>query len=734
MRIWNFTKRYCIRNYSTTNYNHKLLSSSNEFTIALANRLSTNDHMIWFKNIINIPHLSHSQLQIAFNSFLSFLSNSNHPISLIHDIFHLLPSQFNITPDLKNHTILLHSYYRANLHSQSLLLFDSILKLGLEPDDHVYNIIIRTHVLLGNMDKAHQLLSLYNLNTHQPPSLILWTSILIGYCLDAKKYTMQEANEIFLQIKKQGLQPDMRVYNTLILGYTIRQDYDKVLDLITEMELLSYQPDIHTYAILQRSVLLLPSHHKLSVWFINTFDHIPSIDDLLNENYPYKSIYTFKNLFSIYKLQQEQLTLDIVANIIQCNPLLKTNQVALSLILSNFIQQHSIEPAKQFISFIQANNIHLDIRIYSLIILLACQKKGGDPAQTWKLFEYMKENRISPNTITLRNLLMLAVKTSNAGKVAEIVDLIIDHTIPFTFQMYHSMIGTIIGYKKNYKWVEQIKFSRILDPNLISFRESNGIDNDSVHQDLNLMDAPKTMNPRPFIKIHSKALDILNHMLSHNLLPSQELFTQLVSICTLNHSYFLPQLWHITTLSPMQMETMEQPTGTFNLYQYIIIQVAMTTNLWQFVSDTLQQQPEYLPVVVTYLKQLGKEKQVAELYTAWNHLTTYPILTQTLLEQIGIYCLNKPLVVYLYNRIPSHQILERYQWAVIRTLVWCGDIRGAVRMATTGFVESGDASGQPVKELRRWLHLKGLADYEHDIVVFWESVHPDWVQLDDALN
>ncbi|XP_027336304.1 pentatricopeptide repeat-containing protein At2g06000-like [Abrus precatorius] len=186
-----------------------------------------------------------------------------------------------LAPDVVSYTTVILGYCKLSRMKEGSLLFDEMVRSGIEPNTFTFNALIDGFGKLGDMGSA---LAMYEKMVFCgcPPDVATFTSLINGYFragqvklamemwremngrnISASLYTfsvlvsglcnnnrLREARDILRLLNQSGVVPRPFIYNPVIDGYCKSGNVDEANKIVEEMEGNRCQPDKLTYTIL----------------------------------------------------------------------------------------------------------------------------------------------------------------------------------------------------------------------------------------------------------------------------------------------------------------------------------------------------------------------------------------------------------------------------------------------------------------------------------------------------
>ena len=544
---------------------------------------------------------------------------------------------------------------------------------------------IECYSRMGYLDRA-----LSDLKTKQE-----FTTALAGFTrIKSKKAEM----ELLWQKIKKLHKPDLYLYNTIMRGYSMYEEYEKVLELFDSM-IKEFKPDTYTYSI-------------LSMCQLQSKD--PRFQTLL-EKYEYLQSDISKSYEIIFNTRNGQYEFNELVEQFNQRPSLFNRPELVSSLLAALIKRQS-QNTHRFVDYLLENKVPPSARLYSLLILL-CGRSFNAAYDAWPLYDQMKAKQIPPNEKVFTNLLGIGVKTNSVKKLYELMVDIVQTLHPKSF--YRDCLELFACVRPGcVDFEEQSKRNLLrltLEPNSFSKYEPY------VH------DFPKGVKPRKKKNIDSGqqhytnlAIILMTDMLERKVIPQSSHFysilenalipTTLTSNAAVKKLHAL--MLNIKILDP-KINLESKFWGTL-----------LNSSRWDIVQE-FKDSIDFHKLLRGKITEQGKHGHHLWLYTLATRLELSNELLVLVLENIGLECKQIEYLEAIYSKIPLNILTEQMVWAYVRSLIWLGHHKKAVKIATIEYNEKFD--GMVVMELRKWLKLRNLDDLESELVNYWATKQPSWI-------
>nr|GEX25860.1 hypothetical protein [Tanacetum cinerariifolium] len=394
-------------------------------------------------------------------------------------------------------TVLLSSLVKERLTDTMWKCYKKMLKIGIVPNLHIYNVLI--HACCKSLDvvKAEEVMSemefkcvspdLFTYNTlislyckkgmHYEalciqdrmeragvdPDIITYNSLIYGYC---KQGRMREALRMFKEIK--GVTPNHVTYTTLIDGFCRVNSYDEAMRLREEMEAKGLFPGTVTYNTILRKLCeegrikdankllnemsgnkVVPDNITCNT-LINAYCKIGDMDSALKVrrtmlNWGLKpDSFTYKALIHGFcKTRDMENAKEFVFSMI--NDGFSPNYYTYSWIVDLYCSQKNEEMLVKLPDVFFKKGIIVDIAVYRALIRRLCKQEKVDCAQ--RLFDIMQSKGISGDSVVFTSLAYAYLKAGDTTTGLKIFDEMYKMRLMITQKIHKSFSDSYAGDK-----------------------------------------------------------------------------------------------------------------------------------------------------------------------------------------------------------------------------------------------------------------------------------------------
>lgn len=252
-------------------------------------------------------------------------------------------------PDVCTFGILVKGLSRKNRVKEAVDVLNGMKEAGVEPDSFIFGSYIDGLCLNGNTNSVFQLLR----GSNSPVDVSAYSSVIRAF---VKELKLEDAENVFLDMKRSGIIPDEYCYGTLVQGYCEKGNILKAIDLHDEMNSMG----IKTNCVIMSSIMqCLCRQGKLSEvvdLFVSTMDDGVYLDEIC---------------FNI--------TIDALC---------KLGNMSKAIVL---------------LEVMKLKKMKLDVKHYTTLINGYCRLR--DLTNAMKLLNEMNENDLKPDAITLSVLI-----------------------------------------------------------------------------------------------------------------------------------------------------------------------------------------------------------------------------------------------------------------------------------------------------------------------------------------
>lgn len=145
-----------------------------------------------------------------------------------------LASEANIVPSVLTYGHIVAAYAQVGDTQAIDNVLSQMHQQDIKPNKHIYGNLLKALSKNGDLDRSVQTLELMK-RQEITPSLEIYT-ILMQTCLRVKDF--KQANEVFDMMKflSAETQPDLKIYNTMMLSSAFQHNIERVMDLYRELQ------------------------------------------------------------------------------------------------------------------------------------------------------------------------------------------------------------------------------------------------------------------------------------------------------------------------------------------------------------------------------------------------------------------------------------------------------------------------------------------------------------------
>nr|KAJ0228022.1 hypothetical protein LSAT_V11C100005310 [Lactuca sativa] len=401
-------------------------------------------------------------------------------ISLILD-HDLLGFNSSVKPNLYTFSIAINCFCHTGRVDLGFSVYGKVVKLGYKPDSAIINTLIRGLCDNGNICEALKF-SEMNMNNGLQPTVVTFGTIINGICkkdgpqaahrflqlveetkgfhLGATEYNtiinglckdrhLTEAREIYFEMEKKGILPDVITFNSLIQGYCNLGLWEKVNGLSTEMKDQGISYDVVTFSIL------------VHYWFKQgRTEEAHKIIKLMLESGMKPDTYMYTSVIHGYCLLRK---VDYARKIFTfmiaqgCVP----SAFTYTTLINGYCLVGKVDEAREIFEVMIQEGYAPCVVSYSILIEGYCKSKKKEKIEkAWDLFSEMYGNGIVPNVVTCTSLIN---GLCHVGRLKEAFQLLKD--IP-NWGIYPNIFtySTLIdSYLKNEKMDEALKLFKTME-------------------------------------------------------------------------------------------------------------------------------------------------------------------------------------------------------------------------------------------------------------------------------
>jgi pentatricopeptide repeat protein len=592
--------------------------------------------------------------------------------------------------------------------------FDSVIKLftfldtegKLSPAAITY--LIKAYCELGYLNKAKAVSQDYP----QLMSLYSWTALIHGYCKSNRRSRMWKAERMVQDLIEDGCKIDQSIYHSLLYGYARKMVPRKFVEWFEKMESAGIQPDHYTYGILQKmqdmyiyqSSVILERDAAIRIWLS---EKITALNQFEGDHSQMSRIVIAVRTGKIPSYAELIQTLEDYPRLIKY-PGLYANVLS-------YMVKNSSQDVPRFVDYMKAKGVRFTARIYSLLILL-CRKRKGIPSDGWKLLQGMVADGIEPDEYTYRNLISLAIKTTDIRRLrGMITSLLRGRKAPITRALYRDLVSMLCHRKAFYIPISLAGDNRNIYPLGRNDEQLYWLEKQRKYES----------TQQHYIQL---AIEVLEHQCDQNIHPRWSQLYMAFAACLVSTrpELYFPKLMRIFEfLSPQDQEEGQR---SFKI-------LLLESNAVELIGKMMildEENHSDVRLMESHLKQLGQLKDVETLYTLAIFLSRVNNkLLGLAMEQMGLYSRDETLSRILWKQLPSKVWNEQLIWIKVRCLIWWGCHAEAVLECSENLVVQSNYSGFVVIELQKWLRSRSLTELEDQLVLFWSTRKPEWI-LEDS--
>lgn len=164
------------------------------------------------------------------------------------DLFHAIPSLARSKPSMKAFSTCLNNLVvHGRFDLAERLISDADKKYNLTPNVCIYNILIKHHCKVGDLDSGFAVLDSIR-DSQDFPNLITYSTLISGLCSSGR---LKDAFKVFEEMNERDkITPDAMIYNILINGFCRNSMTDKAATMLGFMRANGCEPNIVNYSTL----------------------------------------------------------------------------------------------------------------------------------------------------------------------------------------------------------------------------------------------------------------------------------------------------------------------------------------------------------------------------------------------------------------------------------------------------------------------------------------------------
>jgi pentatricopeptide repeat protein len=519
-----------------------------------------------------------------------------------------------------------------------------------------------------------------------------YTTLLAGFAFNGKIQAM----ELLYQKMKKLFKLDGHVYNTMMLGYARDHDYDKVLEIFAERS-KRFKPHIDTFNILDYCYLFSKDERFGTI--LSNLTHLKNTISEANR--------------LAFELEHEDLPYaDLIIRLEDSPNLFDINTFVARLL--RILVKKKDPNLHSFITFVINKGVILTSEVYAQLILV-CGRTLGQVHEAWFLYEEMIRKDIPRCDRALAHLIGIGLRTTNTKRLRQIVDdvkvtmrskrlyrgllYLFTSVRPRCFDFRTIQENNLIPFLKDK--VEPVTYQRYIDEDIEDFPEPKRKNVDSGQSHYTTF-----------------AIEILEEMLKYEIKILPTTFRNLVQVATIPATKISQQ--HIVKLHELKNRLSEPGSKRLDT---IFWRTLFLSSRWDLVQHCLSvfwyDQHIAMEILENVITQKASDRDSQWLFTLSKKMPLSNDLLVLLVEALGVNCRNAELVMNVYKNISPSKKSEEVIWAYVRSLLWLGLHKEAVRVATIDY--NPTSSGFVVRELAHWCRLMNLKDLEQTIRQYWNT-------------
>ncbi|KAL4575445.1 hypothetical protein LXL04_022289 [Taraxacum kok-saghyz] len=371
---------------NSTESARNIIGCSNKYSslpgnIALGDALLVFDEMLQRRPLPSVEN---------FNKLLSSLVKSKHYTTALSMVRRLGLLGFNplVKPDIYSFHIAINCFRHLDRVCFGFSVVGNVMKLGYEPNCHVFNTLIWG---LCNDGKLYQAVTFFDqiVKNGFEPNVVTYNTLINGLC----KFGKPSSAMILLKKmeRSRACKPDIVAYNTLIDGLCKNEQVTDALNLFYEMIRKGIAPDVITYTCLIQGVCDFEQWDKAK----------RLLDDMFSQNIP-RDIQTYNILVdALCKVGKASEAHHMFASMIKEGA--SPDTVTYNTLMDGYCLVNRVDKARNLLDYMMSRNCAPSVRTYSSLINGYCKSKRLDEALS--LFKGMSKNGIGPDVVTYTTLI-----------------------------------------------------------------------------------------------------------------------------------------------------------------------------------------------------------------------------------------------------------------------------------------------------------------------------------------
>ena len=308
---------------------------------------------------------------------------------------------------------------------------------GHSVNEREINQVLNVFSNLGRMDMAHRIVALQERTPHAPPlSPVAYSILLKGY---GKQSDLVQVEEVLNHARKNSIQPDIVLLNTLIDAYNNCNDLEKAQNVFDEMRNQSSlangseifpgfslpKPNIRTYNIMLKGLANAGKYHGAV-----------ELSDEMGQS----------------EIWDPVTTNTLVRAAVIANDLLAAEQI---------LARYTIKPSE-----VQSDRrSHPNVEAYTQ--LLDSYAKAGDMNKAMAVIQTMTQRSVQPNTVTYTCLIAGLGRSQRLDEAKRMLAFMAGKGLPPSTVTYNALISALIASAKS----GDISIDVAVDQSLLLLRE-----------------------------------------------------------------------------------------------------------------------------------------------------------------------------------------------------------------------------------------------------------------------
>ncbi|PON58019.1 Tetratricopeptide-like helical domain containing protein [Parasponia andersonii] len=391
-------------------------------------------------------------------------------------------------PHLPACTVLLNSLVKDRLTDLAWKLYKKMVRVGVVPNIHIYNVLIHACCNSGDVEKAEGLVSQMELKYIFPdlvtyntlialyckrsmhyealsvqhrmeragvsPDIVTYNSLIYGFCREGR---MREAVRLFREIK--GATSNHITYTTLVDGYCRQNDLEESLRLLEVMKAKGLYPGVVAYNSILRmlckegrirdanKLLVEMSERKVKPdnvtcnTLINAYCKIGDMRSAMKVKEKMLEAglkldqFTYKGLIHGFcKVQDMENAKELLFSMIDAG--FSPSYCTYSWIVDGFCNQENEEYIIRLPDEFAKRGLCVDLSLYRALIRRLCKRERLDCAE--KIFSSMQGKKVSGDCVVYTSLAYANMKAGKSSVVMVLLDDMYKRRLMITRKIYRS--------------------------------------------------------------------------------------------------------------------------------------------------------------------------------------------------------------------------------------------------------------------------------------------------------